>query len=480
MPKSKVAIAGATGFIGSALCRALARDFSIVALTRGGPRSDDMEWRRCDLYSLLDVERALEGCTYAVYLVHSMLPSARMTQASFEDLDLILADNFARAAASQGVRHVVYVGGLLPPAEDESLSRHLHSRLEVERTLGAYGVPVTALRAGLVVGAGGSSLHILTSLVRRLPAMLTPRWTRSPTQPIALPDLVRAVQHVLASPTDFVGAFDVGGPDVMSYRDMMKRTADVLGVKRPMLNVPLFTPGLSTLWVALITGAPLALVGPLVQSLRHEMTVRDNPLQRWLSQGSLGFEEALRLAIAETRPKPRLLQRAREWRRHRAARTVRSVQRLPRPAGRSASWIAWEYVRWLPTAPIAGLRCETEGPVARFYIGPIRAPLLVLRLSDERTREDRALFYVDGGLLARTDGQRPGRFEMRLTADGQHVLAAMHDFRPTLPWYLYGATQALAHLFVMHQFGRHLARIAPDVDPSVRAPAVATAERSGS
>jgi uncharacterized protein YbjT (DUF2867 family) len=472
MTKPKVAIAGATGFIGSALCRALSTDYEVIGLTRGPSRSAELEWRTCDLYSLLDVERALEGCTYAIYLVHSMLPSARMTQASFEDLDLILADNFARAAASRGVRHIVYVGGLLPPEDDDSLSRHLQSRLEVEQTLGAYGVPVTALRAGLVVGAGGSSLHILTSLVRRLPAMLTPRWTRSPTQPIALADLVRAVRHVLASPRDFVGAFDVGGPDVMSYREMMQRTAAVLGVKRPMLDVPLFTPGLSTLWVSLITGAPLALVGPLVQSLRHAMTVRENALQRWLREDALGFEDALRAAIQEKRPKPRLVERARERRPHRAARTVRSVQRLPRPRGRDARWIAWEYVRWLPTAPIGGLRCQTEGPVARFYLGPIRAPLLVLRLSDERTRPDRALFYIDGGLLARTDGQRPGRFEMRITADGQHVLTAVHDFRPTLPWYVYGATQALAHLFVMHLFGRHLARVAPidehtDVTPAL-------------
>lgn len=471
MPRPKVAIAGATGFIGSALCRALAERFDVVGLTRGAPRPGPVEWRTCDLYSLLDVERALEGCTYAIYLVHSMLPSARMTQASFEDLDLILADNFARAAARHGIRQIVYVGGLLPPARERTLSKHLESRLEVERTLGAYGTPVTALRAGLVVGVGGSSLHILTRLVRRLPAMLTPRWTRSPTQPIALEDLVRAVVRVLDAPDEHRGAFDIGGPDVMSYREMMQRTAEVMGVRRPMVDVPLFTPGLSSLWVSLITGAPLALVGPLVQSLRHEMTVRDNPLQRWLLPEALGFEEALRRALAakaeaaERAPRPRLLERARELRLHRAARTVRSVQRLPRPPGRSARWIGWEYVRWLPTAPI-GLRCETEGPTVRFYLAPVRAPLLVLRLSDERSSDERALFYVDGGVLARTDGPRPGRFELRITADDRYVLAAVHDFRPTLPWYVYGVSQALAHLFVMRAFGRHLARLRPPADPA--------------
>jgi uncharacterized protein YbjT (DUF2867 family) len=475
MDRPKVAIAGATGFIGAALCRRLSEHFDVVALSRGRASAagsaggdagrDAITWRRCDLYSLLDVERALEGCDYAIYLVHSMLPSARMTQASFEDLDLILADNFARAAASQRVRHVVYVGGLIPPTPRDELSRHLQSRLEVEETLAAYGTPVTALRAGLVVGAGGSSLHILTSLVRKLPAMLTPQWTRSPTQPIALEDLVRAVEHVLESPARFVGSFDIGGPDVMSYREMMRRTASVLGLRRPMLDVPFFTPGLSTLWVSLITGAPLNLVGPLVQSLRHAMTVHENPLQAWLRPNALGFESALRAAIAHEQPRPRLLERRRERRRHRRASTVRSVQRLPRPAGRSARWIGLEYVRWLPTVPFPGLRCVTEGPIVRFCIAPLREPLLVLRLSDERSLQNRALFYVEGGLLARTDGDRPGRFELRITADGKHVLAAMHDFRPTLPWYLYGATQALAHLVVMRLFGRHLARVGPALEP---------------
>ncbi len=389
-----------------------------------------------------------------------MLPSARLTQASFDDLDLILADNFARAAAKCGVEQIVYVGGLVPG--DENLSPHLASRLEVERTLAAHGTPVTALRAAMVVGAGGSSLHILTSLVRRLPAMLTPKWTRSSTQPIALADLVRAVQHVLGDPS-FAGAFDVGGPDVMTYRGLMERTAAVLGVTRRMLDVPLFTPGLSTLWVSLVSGAPRALVGPLVQSLRHDMVARDNPLQRWLAPDALAFEDALRLAMAEERPRtPRLMLTSRDRRRVRADRTVRSVQRLPRPDGQSARWIGEEYVRWLPSVPIPGLRCETDGPSVGFFLRPVRKPLLVLRLSDERSLKGRALFYIDGGLLARTDSERRGRFEMRITADGEHVLAAVHEFRPRLPWYLYNATQALAHLVVMHLFGRHLARLAGD------------------
>ncbi|HJL27639.1 MAG TPA: NAD(P)H-binding protein [Polyangiaceae bacterium LLY-WYZ-15_(1-7)] len=143
-----LALAGASGFVGSALRRALADEYRLVGLSRRPRRSPDTEWRVCDLYSLLDVEQALAGCDVALYLVHSMLPSARLTQGSFADLDLVLADNFARAAAKAGVKHIVYLGGLVPDLPEAELSAHLRSRLEVERALGAHGVPVTALRAG--------------------------------------------------------------------------------------------------------------------------------------------------------------------------------------------------------------------------------------------------------------------------------------------------------------------------------------------
>src|ERR1700761_2840056 len=160
-------LAGAAGFIGQALAATLKDHFRVIGLSRKARPTDAnvAEYRRCDLFNLREAEAGLAGADYAVYLVHSMLPSARLTQGSFADMDLICADNFARAARIAGARQIVYLGGLIP--DDVKLSPHLRSRLEVERTLGRYGTPLTVLRAGLILGAQGSSFQILLRLVRR-------------------------------------------------------------------------------------------------------------------------------------------------------------------------------------------------------------------------------------------------------------------------------------------------------------------------
>src|SRR5690606_17786672 len=155
------------------------------------------------------------------------------TQGDFSDHDLVAADNFARAASHAGVRQIVYLGGLVPEGD---LSAHLRSRLEVEHALAQHGVPVTALRAGMVVGPGGSSTDIMLRLVRRLPAMICPSWTTTLTQPIALSDCVELLTWCLGETRTFGESFDVGGPDVLTYRDMMQRAAAALGLKRPMLE----------------------------------------------------------------------------------------------------------------------------------------------------------------------------------------------------------------------------------------------------
>jgi uncharacterized protein YbjT (DUF2867 family) len=457
--RPRVAVAGASGFVGQALLRVLARDFDVVALARDPGRRADaapegVTWRACDLFSLLDAERALEGADLAVYLVHSMLPSARLVQGSFEDLDLIAADNFGRAARAAGVRRIVYLGGLLP--DGGALSRHLASRLEVEETLRASGVPLTTLRAGLVVGAGGSSFEMLVRLVRRLPAMLCPAWTLTRTQPVALSDVVATLRAALTREEALGATIDVGGPEVLTYRGMLAETARQLGLRRHLVPLSLFSPRLSTLWVRAVTGAPRALVAPLVESLSHEMVARDRTLQVALAGEAKPFRAALASALAEGSGAT-ALERMRE---RPTVRLVRSVQRLPLPRGWDAAAAARAYGTWLPRAFRPFLDVRTEGGTRlAFRLRPLRTPLLVLEPSPERSSPSRALFYIRGGLLAR-DGER-GRLEFREALGGRVLLAAIHDFEPRLPWPLYVATQAVAHVVVMRAFGRHLAAAGP-------------------
>lgn len=476
-----IAIAGASGFVGRALVdRLLDAGHRVFALGRsavdGEPwRGTDAIGRRCDLFSLKDAEDALLGADVAVYLVHSMMPTARLTQAHFADMDAILADNFGRAAASAGLRQIVYLGGLLP--DTDALSEHLASRAEVEHLLGAHGVPVTSLRAGLVVGRGGSSYRILERLVRRLPVLVCPRWTQTRTQPIALDDVVELIARSLGREALYDEAYDVGGPDVLTYRDMIARTAELLDLKRTVIDAPVLTPGLSTLWVSTVTGVDSALVGPLVQSLRHDMVARDASLLETLGVEPTSFAEAVRRAdeamstvpkraSSESdadRPAARVVEGPSskggppEARRPRP--DVRSIQRLPCPEGWSAHDVARAYLQWLPRFcwPWLHVDVSPDG-VCRFEIAALGLCLLELRLSAERSSADRALLYITGGVLSDVHYGDRDRLEFRTVGDGSAVMAAIHDFTPALPWWIYVATQAPAHLVVMRAFARHLRR----------------------
>jgi hypothetical protein len=274
--------------------------------------------------------------------------------------------------------------------------------------------------------------------------------------------VLRAVRIVLADP-GWVGAFDLGGSDVMSYREMMARTARFLGRRRLLLGVPLFSPRLSRLWVSVFGSAPRALVAPLIESLRHDLTASDNPLQQKLLPEAAGYEAALAAALdAEGRPLPppssiRLDAPVRS--RLRRARSVRSVQRLPLPPGRDARFAAEEYLRFLPRFMRPWIRVETDAAGgARFFLARTRLCLLALQLAPGSERDRTELTIVGGTLLARSDGPS-GRFELREVLGGRALLAAIHDYRPRLPWPVYQATQARVHLAVMRGFGRHLARL---------------------
>ena len=448
-----IAIAGAAGFVGSALARRLGETDRVLALGRRqlsqpptapeGPVVPGIEPRRCDLFSVRETRAALEGAELAVYLVHSMSPNARLTQGRFEDLDLLIADNFARAAADAGVERIVYLGGLLPPDTDE-ISPHLASRLEVEHALAAHGVPVTAVRAGLVVGPEGSSLNLLVRLVERLPMMVCPSWTSSETQPIALGDMVEILAYCCHTPSTAGRVCEVGGPDVMTYREMMKTTARVLGRRRPMLPVPFVSPALSELWVSVVTGSPRSLVRPLIESLRHPMVVQDDWLQREMDFPGCPFREALADSV----------DRSGGWKRP----IARSVQRLPLPPDRTSEWLGDTYLDWLEGLAPLLLKIERTGPEVAIHLRGVATPMIRLRRNREVTSSDRYVLDVAGGLLAHPEPKGHPRLEFRATPDGKGAIAALQDYAPRLPWWLYLWTQAPLHATVMSAFRRWLVR----------------------
>ncbi|MEC8155599.1 MAG: NAD(P)H-binding protein, partial [SAR324 cluster bacterium] len=301
MNSKKVAVAGATGFVGTAIIDSLLSDYQVRGLTRSvgkisqAAKDDPVEWTYCDVHSSDSVNQALEGVDCLIYLIHSMMPSSRLTQASFQDLDVLIADQFAKSASVNGVKQIIYISGLMPSDYEESqTSKHLESRYEVEQILQNSKASLTTLRCGIIVGPGGSSLKILINLVRRIPLMGLPAWTASMTQPIDINDVERALLMCLKNPEQYEGSFDIGGPDVMTYREMMQTTARTMNRKRIMVSVPIIPISFSKRWVSTFSGVSIDLVGPLVDSLKHDLTVHPNALQTKLIDRCESFEKSLK------------------------------------------------------------------------------------------------------------------------------------------------------------------------------------------
>jgi len=299
-----VAVTGATGYVGGRLVpELLAAGYRVRALARhpdrlrGRPWFDDVEVAEADVGDAEAVRAALDGVAVAYYLVHAL-----GSDKEFAARDRRSAETFAAAARDAGVERIVYLGGLTPDTDD--LSQHLASRREVGEILLASGVPTTVLRAAVILGSGSASFEMTRYLTERLPAMTVPRWVDNRVQPIAIRDVLRYLVGAAAMPPDVSRAFDIGGPDVLTYRDMMQRYAAVAGLRRRVIvGVGVLTPRLSSLWVALVTPVPGGLARPLVDSLVHEVVCREHDIARHVPDppgGLVGFDRAVRLALRRT------------------------------------------------------------------------------------------------------------------------------------------------------------------------------------
>jgi uncharacterized protein YbjT (DUF2867 family) len=236
-----------------------------------------------------------EGIRVAYYLVHSM-----GSRPDFAEADRAAASRFAEETTRAGIERIVYLGGL--GEEGSSLSPHLASRREVERVLRRGSVPVTTLRAAIIVGAGGFSFEMLVQLVEKLPVMICPRWVTTRCQPIALEELLRYLLGCADHPGTVGETFDVGGPDVLTYRSMMERVGDRIGRRPLLIVVPVLTPSLSAHWVGFVTELPSDIARPLVEGMRNPVVCRDDRIVRLMPGPRIGFDAALDSALAARAP----------------------------------------------------------------------------------------------------------------------------------------------------------------------------------
>jgi uncharacterized protein YbjT (DUF2867 family) len=292
----RLLVAGASGYVGGRLVPLLlAKGYTVRCLARNPDKLLAREWAAAeivqgDVLKPETLEAAFDQIDVSYYLVHSMTG-----QKDFENTDARGAENFARAAKVNGIKRIIYLGGLAK--QTKGLSAHLRSRQEVGRILGDSGIPVTELRASIIIGSGSASFEIIRDLVSKLPVMITPRWVQSLCEPIAIRNVLQYLVACLSESRTEGKILEIGGGEVLSYARMMETVAEVMGRKILMIPVPVLTPRLSAYWLNIVTTVPMSIAFPLVEGLRNDSICTDRQIQEWVKIELLDFKESVRLAL---------------------------------------------------------------------------------------------------------------------------------------------------------------------------------------
>jgi uncharacterized protein YbjT (DUF2867 family) len=491
----KALVTGATGFIGSRLAAALADDgWDVRCLVRDRARAVSLadrglELREGDVLDAESLRGAGEGVAVAYYLVHAM---GRGGEGDFEERERRGARNFAEMAKREGIGRVIYLGGL----GERPRSKHLRSRQRTAESLAELGPTLTFFRAGMVVGAGSESYRTLRYLVQRLPAMIAPAWLATPTQPIGIDDVIAYLVRAPDVPASERREVQIGGPDVLSYGDMLDRMAEALGLRpRPKLPVPLLTPWLSSLWIGLVTPVDAAIARPLIEGLSTPTTITDPSGATLFEITPVPFMEALRRALAEDpdvgvdarHPPLRLLPD--ELGKIPRTGAVESVQagelQLPEPVSRILNReflgrAARGYWRFITRISLGLIRVVYAGDHQSIVL--VARPLVLLRF---RSPEYELLegtgsvtWRIERGLLVSRNGRDQGFLRLSVAridepAAGDRVpVRVQMEVRNFYPWlrgsgrfarlgvWLYSETQQRFHRSVTRGFLRSLARTA--------------------
>ncbi len=454
----KVAVLGATGYIGGRLIPALLeRGWTVRAVGRNPDKlrcrpfaaHPRVELAEADVLNQPALTAALTDCAAAFYLVHSMFPGVK----DFEDQDRRAACVMRDAAHDSGLGRIIYLGGL--GDERHELSAHLKSRLEVGRILRAGSTPLTWLRAAMILGSGSASFEILRYLVERLPIMVTPAWVKSLCQPIAVTNVIDYLVGCLDQPATTGRTFDIGGPDILSYRDLFDIHARVAGLrKRIIIPVPVLTPRLSSYWIQLVTPVPSSLAKPLAEGLRNTVVCRDNTIRDLIPTRLLTAEEAIARALdhtahhaVETSWSDAGMPRVPEWAAHGDApyaggtilESAHAMTVAASPAqvwdviatlGGERGWLHWNWL-WRLRGILdkiiggAGLRRGRRHP-REIRVGDALDFWRVLGVEDQRRLVLLAEMKVPGEALL--------RFDLRKVAPNQTEIVLRARFRPRGLW----------------------------------------------